>query len=123
MLNRSAALFFSFASLHELLLPSSLESYLGIIGGGPHAQDRSSQGYYEHDYECFLAVLKKNGKKLDNRSGQTGAGRGGTGRVRGVASQASATAGEDQEDGRADRCNGVQAVRVDGRGDRDCGRE
>ena len=22
------------------------------------------QGYYEHDYESFLAVLKKNGKKL-----------------------------------------------------------
>jgi len=22
------------------------------------------QGYYEHDYENFLAVLKKNGKKL-----------------------------------------------------------
>jgi hypothetical protein len=41
-----------------------LESYLGIIGGGPHAQDRSSQGYYDHDYESFLAVLKKNGKKL-----------------------------------------------------------
>jgi hypothetical protein len=32
------------------------------------------QSYYEHDYEGFLAVLKKNSKKLDNRSGQTGAG-------------------------------------------------
>ena len=41
-----------------------LEGYLGIIGGGPHAQDRSSQSYYEHDYESFLAVLKKNSKKL-----------------------------------------------------------
>jgi hypothetical protein len=41
-----------------------LESYLGIIGGGPHAQDRSSQGYYEHVYGSFLAVLKKNKKKL-----------------------------------------------------------
>ena len=41
-----------------------LESYLGIIGEGPHAQDRSSQSYYEHDYENFLAVLKRNSKKL-----------------------------------------------------------
>ncbi len=36
----------------------------GGQGGGPHAQDRSSQGYCEHDYESFLAVLKKNCKKL-----------------------------------------------------------
>ena len=33
-------------------------------GGGPHAQDRSSQSYYEHDYDSFLAVLKRNSKKL-----------------------------------------------------------
>jgi hypothetical protein len=33
-------------------------------GGGPQTQDRSSQSYYEHDYEGFLAVLRKNKKKL-----------------------------------------------------------
>jgi len=31
------------------------------------------QSYYEHDYDGLMAVLKKNSKKLDNRSGQTGA--------------------------------------------------
>ncbi len=36
----------------------------GRKGGGPHAQDRSSQSYYEHDYEGLMAVLKRNSKKL-----------------------------------------------------------
>jgi len=43
---------------------SGLAGGLRRKGGGPHAQDRSLQGYYDHDYESFLAVLKKNGKKL-----------------------------------------------------------
>ncbi len=42
---------------------SWLESYLGV-----RVEDLTPktklQGYYEHDYESFLAVLKKNGKKL-----------------------------------------------------------
>jgi hypothetical protein len=52
-------------------LPGLAGGLPGRKGRGPHAQDRSSQSYYEHDYDGFLAVLKKNGKKLDNRSGQT----------------------------------------------------
>ena len=56
------------------------------------------QSYYEHDYEGFLAVLKKNSKKLAvDPSGQTGART--PGRVRGIDGQADATAGEDQADG------------------------
>ena len=45
-------------------LPGLAGELPGGQSGRPHAQDRSSQSYYEHDYESFLAVLKKNGKKL-----------------------------------------------------------
>jgi hypothetical protein len=79
------------------------------------------QGYCEHDYASFLAVLKKNSKKLqvdparrepEPRAEFEGSmGKLGPLRVR------------TQADGRADRCDGIQAVRADGRGDRDCGRE
>ena len=41
------------------------------------------QGYYEHDYESFLAVLKKNRKKLAIDPAQTGARGSAAGRVRG----------------------------------------
>ena len=81
------------------------------------------QGYYEHDYESLLTVLKKNRKKLDNRSCPPGAGRDASGRVRWVASQASALAGEDREDRQADRCHRVPALRAHGRGDQDRGGE
>jgi len=74
-----------------------LESYLWIIGGGPHAQDRSSQSYYEHDYESFLAVLMKNRKDAGHRPRPPGALA--PGRVRGIAGQAAAITGEDQADG------------------------
>ena len=99
-----------------------LESYLGAKVEDLTPKTKL-QSYYEHDYESFLAVLKKNSKKLASRSGQTGAGGGAAGRVRGIDGQTAALAGADQADGRADRCDGVQAVRADGRGDRDCGRE
>jgi hypothetical protein len=36
----------------------------GGQGGGPRAENRISQGYYEHDYERLMAALKKNSKKL-----------------------------------------------------------
>jgi hypothetical protein len=45
-------------------LPELVGELPGSKGRGPHAQDRSSQSYYEHDYASFLAVLNKNGKKL-----------------------------------------------------------
>ena len=50
-----------------------LESYLGAKVEDLTPKTKL-QSYYEHDYEGFLAVLKKNGKKLASRSGQTGAG-------------------------------------------------
>jgi hypothetical protein len=40
-----------------------LESYLGAKVEDLTPKTKL-QGYYEHDYESFLAVLKKNGKKL-----------------------------------------------------------
>jgi hypothetical protein len=40
-----------------------LESYLGARVEALTPKTKL-QGYYEHDYESFLAVLKKNGKKL-----------------------------------------------------------
>ena len=45
-------------------LPGLAERLPGRKDGGPHAQDRSSQSYYEHDYEGLMAVLKRNSKKL-----------------------------------------------------------
>ena len=57
------------------------------------------QSYYEHDYESFLAVLKKNRKEAGHRSRPPGACTATTGRVRGIAGQAGATAGEDPADG------------------------
>ena len=42
---------------------SWLESYLGAKVEDLTPKTKL-QGYYEHDYESFLAVLKKNGKKL-----------------------------------------------------------
>ncbi|MCK9566896.1 MAG: hypothetical protein M0Q43_12725 [Methanothrix sp.] len=56
------------------------------------------QGYYEHDYESFSAVLKKNQKDAGYRSVAPGAGRGPQSQVRGIASQASTAAREDQAD-------------------------
>jgi len=56
---------------------------------------------------------KKEQQEAGHRSGQTGAGGGAAGRVRGIDGQTAALAGADQEDGRADRCDGVQAVRAD----------
>jgi hypothetical protein len=58
-----------------------------------------------------------------SRSGQTGARGDAARRVRGVDGQTAALTGADQEDGRADRRDGVQTVRADGGGDRDCGRK
>ena len=97
-----------------------LESYLGAKVEDLTPKTKL-QSYYEQDYEGFLAVLKKNSKKLQVDPGQTGARAGAAGRVRGVDGQTRALAREDQEDGRTDRCDGVQAVRAHGRGDRDCG--
>jgi hypothetical protein len=57
------------------------------------------QSYYEHDYDDLLAVLKKNKKLLAIESGPPGAGRGASGRVRGLDGQAAAAAGDDQADG------------------------
>ena len=57
------------------------------------------QSYYEHDYDSFLAVLKRNSKKLAIDPARREPCGGAESRVRGVASQASATAGEDQADG------------------------
>jgi hypothetical protein len=62
-------------------------------------------------------------EETGHRSSQTGARTGAAGGVRGVDGQACALEGADQADGRVDRCDGVQAVRAHGRGDRDCGRE
>ena len=45
-------------------LPGLAGELPGGKGGGPHAQDQSSQSYYEHDYDGLMAVLKKNSKKL-----------------------------------------------------------
>jgi hypothetical protein len=45
-------------------LPGLAGGLCGGQSGGSHAQDRSSQGYYEHDYESLLAVLRKNKKML-----------------------------------------------------------
>ncbi len=42
---------------------SWLESYLGAKVEDLTPKTKL-QGYYKHDYESFLAVLKKNGKKL-----------------------------------------------------------
>jgi hypothetical protein len=74
------------------------------------------QSYYEHDYEGFLAVLKKNGKKLTidpaRREHWPRAGSG----------ESVGKLGPLQE--RTDRLiDGCAAVRAHRRGDRDCGGE
>jgi len=73
-----------------------LESYLGAKVENLTPKTKL-QSYYEHDYEGFLAVLKKNSKKLDNRSRPPGALT--PGRVRGLNGQTAALEGADQEDG------------------------
>ena len=75
-----------------------LESYLGAKVEDLTPKTKL-QSYYEHDYESFLAVLKKNSKKLASRSGQTGARGSTAGRVRGLREQAAALARADQADG------------------------
>ena len=64
-------------------------------GGGPHAQDRSSQSYYEHDYEGMMAVRRKNKKKLQVDPARRKEGEDLKAEVRGVDGQAAAVAGED----------------------------
>jgi len=105
-----------------------IRGFLGWLEGylGAKVEDLTPktklQSYYEHDYESFLAVLRKNGRKLAVDPLPPGAGRGAESRVRGLHEEAAAAKGGDREDGRADRCGCVPAVRTDG-GDRDCRRE
>jgi hypothetical protein len=79
------------------------------------------QSYYEHDYESFLAVLKKNSKKLAVDPARREPAEALRAELEG--SMGKLLPLREQEDGRADRCDGIQAVRTHGRGDRDCGRE
>jgi hypothetical protein len=74
-----------------------LESYLGAKVEDLTPKTKL-QGYYDHDYESFLAVLKKNGKKLAIDPARREPGEALRG-VRGLAGQAEAAAREDQADG------------------------
>jgi hypothetical protein len=104
-----------------------IKGFLGWLVGfvGAKVEDLTPktklQSYYEHDYEGFLAVLKKNRKKLaiDPARREPGA----ASRVQGIGGQTGAAAGANQADRRADRCDGLQAIRTDGIGDRDRGRK
>ncbi len=78
------------------------------------------QSYYEHDYESFLAVLKKNRKKLAVDPARREPGEalraefeGSIGKLRPLREHIR------QTDELID-AGGVRAVRADGRGDRDC---
>ena len=82
-----------------------IKGFLGWLEGylGAKVEDLTPktklQSYYEHDYEGFLAVLKKNGKKLASRSGPPGAGRGIRAEFEGSMGKLGPLAGENQADG------------------------
>ena len=80
------------------------------------------QSYYEHDYESFLAVLKKNRRKLAIDPARRKPAEALRAEFE-VDGQTGAAAGADQEDGWAYRRGSLQAVRAHRRGDRDCGRK
>jgi hypothetical protein len=81
------------------------------------------QSYYEHDYESFLAVLKRNSKKLAIDPARREPAEALRAEFEGSLGKLAPLRERTLADGRADRCDGVQTVRVDGRGDRDCGRK
>ncbi|MCK9565523.1 MAG: Eco57I restriction-modification methylase domain-containing protein, partial [Methanothrix sp.] len=95
-----------------------IKGFLGWLEGylGAKVEDLTPktklQSYYEHDYESFLAVLKKNGKKLQVDPARREPAETLRAEFEGVDGQTAALAGADQEDGRADRRGGVQAVRA-----------
>ena len=82
-----------------------IKGFLGWLEGfvGAKVEDLTPktklQSYYEHDYEGFLAVLKKNRKKLAVDPARREPARSAAGRVRGLDGQASAAAGANQADG------------------------
>jgi hypothetical protein len=95
-----------------------LESYLGAKVEDITPKTKL-QGYYEHDYESFLAVLKRNSKKLavdparrepEPRAEFEGA----MGKLLPLRERIRTT---------DELIDGGPAVRTDGRGDRDCGRK
>jgi len=78
------------------------------------------QSYYEHDYDGFLAVLKKNRKKLQVDPARREPGEALKAEFEGSMGKLLPLRERTLANGRADRCGGVQAVRTDGRGDPDC---
>jgi hypothetical protein len=70
-----------------------------------------------------MAVLKKNGKKLAVDPARREPAQALRAEFEGSMGKLLPLRERTPEDGRADRCGGVQAVRVDAGRDRDCGRE
>jgi len=76
-----------------------IKGFLGWLEGyvGAKVDDLTPktkiQSYYKHDYDGLLAVLKKEQEEAGHRSSPPGAGRGASGRKRGLGGQAAAAAG------------------------------
>jgi len=97
-----------------------LESYLGAKVDDLTPKTKL-QSYYEHDYEGFLAVLKRNSKKLQVDPARREPGEalkaefeGSMGKLLPLREHIRQT---------DELIDGGPAVRADGRGDRDCGRK
>ena len=79
------------------------------------------QGYYEHDYESFLAVLKKNSKKLAVDPARREPGEVLRAEFEGTIGKLGPLLERIEKTDRL--IDGCAAVRAHGRGDRDSGRE
>jgi len=71
-----------------------LESYLGIIGGGAHAQDQIAK-LLRARLRWLFGGAQEEPQETASRSGQTGAGRSPQSRVRGLDGQTAALEGAD----------------------------
>jgi len=70
------------------------------------------QSYYEHDYHGLMSVLRKNGKKLAIKLALRKPGEDIKAEFEGSLGKLGPLLERNLEDGPADRCDGVQAVRL-----------
>jgi len=79
------------------------------------------ESYYEHDYESFLAVLKRNSKKLQVDPARREPAETLRAEFEGSLGKLGPLRGKIEKTDRLIDEGGVQAVRSDAGGDRDCG--
>jgi hypothetical protein len=77
------------------------------------------QGFYEHDYESFLAVLKKNGKKLAVDPARREPAEALKAEFENSLGKLGPIREKIERTDKADRRPGLRALRADGRGDLD----